>query len=309
MRTVFRTAAIAAFALIASTGTNLAQQQQDFSKIEVTTTDLGHNVYMLQGAGGNVTVAVGTDGVIIVDSQFAPMHDKLKAAIAKLTNLPVKYLIDTHFHGDHTGGNAAFAAEGAVIVAQNNVRGHLTNPAPGANGQTAPAAPPAALPTMQFAETTTISVGGQTAQLAHVANAHTDGDTFVYFPEANVMAIGDTGGANRYPGVDTRGGGSFNGTLAAANTFLAKANADTKIVPGHGALATKAEIQAYRDLLVTIGDRIVKYRDNERFTEDQTVAAQPLIDIEAQLKQNPMASERVVRLVYETVKTSPKPAK
>jgi len=309
MRTVFRTAAIATFALFAATGTNFAQQQQDFSKIEVKTTDLGHNVYMLQGAGGNVTVAVGTDGVIMVDSQFAPMHEKLKAAIAKLTNLPVKYLIDTHFHGDHTGGNAAFAAEGAVIVAQNNVRGHLTNPSPGANGQTPPVAPPTALPTMQYAETTTISVGGQTAQLTHVANAHTDGDTFVYFPEANVLAIGDTGGANRYPGIDVRGGGSVIGTIAAAEVALAKANANTKIVPGHGALATKAEIQAYHDTAVTIADRIVKYRDNERFTEDQAVAAQPLIDIEAQLKQNAMASERIVRLVYETVKTSPKAAK
>jgi glyoxylase-like metal-dependent hydrolase (beta-lactamase superfamily II) len=302
MRSVFRIAATATFALIAATGTNLAQQQQDFSKIEVTTTDLGHNVYMLQGAGGNVTVAVGTDGVIMVDSQFAPMHDKLKAAIAKLTNLPVKYVINTHYHGDHTGGNAAFGAEGAVIVAQNNVRGHLTNPNPGANGQTPPAAPAAALPTMQYAETTTVSVAGQTAQLAHVAKAHTDGDTFVYFPEANVMAIGDTGGANRYPGMDVRGGGSIDGTIAAVKVFLAKANADTKIVPGHGALATKAEIQAYLNMIVTIRDRVVKLRDAEYFTEDQVVASLPLTDIQAQLKQDAAASERVVRAIFETTK-------
>jgi glyoxylase-like metal-dependent hydrolase (beta-lactamase superfamily II) len=305
MRTVFRTAAIATFALMTATGTNLAQQQQDFSKIEVTTTDLGHNVYMLQGAGGNVTVAVGTDGVIMVDTQFAPMHEKLKAAIAKLTTLPVKYVINTHHHGDHTGGNAAFGMEGAVIVAQNNVKGHLTKPLPGANGQAPPATPAAGLPITQYGESTTISVAGQTAQLIHVANAHTDGDTFVYFTDADVLAIGDTGGANRYPGVDVRGGGSINGTIAAAEIALAKANANTKIVPGHGALATKAEIQAYHDTVVTIADRIVKYRDTERFTEDQAVAAQPLIDIQEKLKQNAMASERLVRLVYETVKTSP----
>ena len=300
MRPVFRTAAIATFALIAATGTNLAQQQQDFSKIEVKTTDLGHNVYMLQGAGGNVTVAVGTDGVIMVDTQFAPMHEKLKAAIAKLTNLPVKYVINTHYHGDHTGGNAAFGMEGAVIVAQNNVRAHLTNPLPGANGQTPAAAPAAALPTMQYAETTAISVAGQTAQLVHVANAHTDGDTYVYFPEANVMAIGDTGGANRYPGIDVRGGGTIDGTIAAAKAFLAKANADTKIVPGHGAVATKAEIQAYHDITATIRDRVVKLRDREFLTEEQVVQSLPLTDIQPKLNEDAMASERIVRAVFET---------
>jgi len=300
MRTVFRTAAIATFALIAAAGTSLAQQQPDFSRIEVKTTDLGHNVYLLQGAGGNVTVAVGTDGVIMVDSQFAPMHEKLKTAIAKLTNQPVKYVINTHYHADHTGGNAAFGAEGAVIVAQNNVKGRLTNPLPGANGQTPPATPAAGLPTTQYAETTTISVGGQTAQLVHVANAHTDGDTYVYFPEANVMAIGDTGGANRYPGIDVRGGGTIDGTIAAAKAFLAKANADTKIVPGHGALATKAEIQAYHNIAATIRDRVVKLRDVEFFTEEQVVQSLPLTDIQAQLKQDAMASERIVRAVFET---------
>jgi len=245
-------------------------------------------------------VAVGTDGVIMVDSQFAPMHEKLKTAIAKLTNQPVKYVINTHYHADHTGGNAAFGAEGAVIVAQNNVKGRLTNPLPGANGQTPPATPAAGLPTTQYAETTTISVGGQTAQLVHVANAHTDGDTYVYFPEANVMAIGDTGGANRYPGIDVRGGGTIDGTIAAAKAFLAKANADTKIVPGHGALATKAEILAYHNIAATIRDRVVKLRDVEFFTEEQVVQSLPLTDIQAQLKQDAMASERIVRAVFET---------
>src|SRR5437763_12481862 len=158
----------------------MAQGQPDFSKIEVKTTDLGHNTYMLEGAGGNVTIAVGTNGVIMVDAQFAPMHDKLKAAIAKLTNQPVKYLINTHYHGDHTGGNAAFAKEGAIIVAHEKLKDRLANPPAGANGQTPPASPAEALPKTTFADKTTVSVGGRTAQVTHIA-AHTDTDAVVYF--------------------------------------------------------------------------------------------------------------------------------
>ena len=183
-------ATIALFAVSAD-----AAQQQDFSKVEVKTTDLGHNTYMLEGAGGNVTIAVGTNGVIMVDAQFAPMHDKLKAAIAKLTNQPVKYLINTHYHGDHTGGNAAF---GAIIVAHEKLKDRLANPPAGANGQTPPASPAEALPKTTFADKTTVSVGGRTAQVTHIA-AHTDTDAVVYFPDANVLAIGDTGGPKRYP--------------------------------------------------------------------------------------------------------------
>src|SRR4051812_31811429 len=137
-----------------------AAQQQDFSKVEVKTTDLGRNTYMLEGAGGNVTIAVGTDGVIMVDAQFAPMHDKLKAAITKITNLPVKYLINTHYHGDHTGGNAAFGKEGVTIVGQQNLKSRLANPTPNANGQTPAATPAEGLPGQVYTDRTTVSVGG-----------------------------------------------------------------------------------------------------------------------------------------------------
>src|SRR6185437_3321412 len=154
MKRIAWTAAAATIALFAM-GADAAQQQ-DFSKIEVKTTDLGHNTYMLEGAGGNVTIAVGSNGVIMVDAQFAPMHDKLKAAIAKITNQPVKYLINTHYHGDHTGGNAAFGKEGVTIVAQENVKKRLQNPPPGANGQTPPPAPPEALPVQTYKDETTV---------------------------------------------------------------------------------------------------------------------------------------------------------
>src|SRR5579871_3016521 len=150
----FRLAAIALTAAVMAAPA-FAQGQPDFSKIEVTTTDLGHNTYMLEGAGGNVTVAVGSNGVIMVDSQFAPMHDKLKAAIAKITNQPVKDLINTHYHGDHTGGNAAFGKEGVTIVAQENVKKRLMNPVAGQNGQTPPPAPAEALPAQVYKDKTT----------------------------------------------------------------------------------------------------------------------------------------------------------
>jgi len=270
MRHFVGTAAAAAIALIAGTAVNAAQQQ-DFSKVEVKTTDLGHSTYMLEGAGGNVTVAVGSNGVIMVDSEFAPMHDKLKAAIAAVTKQPVRYLINTHYHGDHTGGNAAFGNEGVVIVAQRNIKNRLANPSPGANGQTPAAAPPAAIPTSLYTDKMTVAVAGPSAQLVHIANAHTDGDSFVYFPEANVMAVGDTGGPNRYPNMDVRGGGSIDGLIAGTQAYLDMANDRTKFVPGHGPLATKADFQAYHDMLVKIRASVAKLK-TEGKTEDQAVA-------------------------------------
>src|SRR6202142_4202976 len=181
-------AALAGAAVLVA-GPALAQQNIDFSKVEVKTTDLGNKTYMLEGQGGNVTVAVGTDGIIMVDSQFAPMHDKLKAAIEKLSPLPVKYLINTHYHGDHTGGNAAFHKDGATVVAQDNIRVRLaagtTN---GLTGNKTPPAPADALPTDTYVGgSKTVEVGGLKAQLTHVNNAHTDGDTWVYFDAANVL--------------------------------------------------------------------------------------------------------------------------
>jgi len=276
-------------------GAYAAQQQET----EVKTTDLGRNTYMLEGAGGNVTIAVGTDGVIMVDAQFAPMHNNLKAAIAKVTNQPVKYLINTHYHGDHTGGNAAFAKEGAIIVAHQNLKDRLANPPAGANGQTPAAAPPEALPKQMYTDKTTVSTGGRTAQLTHIA-AHTDTDTVVYFPDANVLAVGDTGGPNRYPNIAL--GGSIAGMISGVDTYLKIGNAQTKIVPGHGPLSTKADFQAYHDMLVKMRDRVAKLK-SEGKTADQAAAAKPLApDIQTWAKQDDMASDRVVRQIYASLK-------
>jgi len=287
----------AALAVLMATGVYGAQQQ-DFSKIEVKTTDLGRNTYMLEGAGGNVTVAVGTDGVIVVDAQFAPMHDKLKAAIAKVTNQPVKYLINTHYHGDHTGGNAAFGKEGVTIVAHQNLKSRLASPPAGANGQTPAAAPSEALPAQVYTDRMTLAVGGRTAQLVHI-EAHTDTDTVVYFADANVLAVGDTGGPNRYPNIAL--GGSIDGMIAGTQTYLDMGNANTKYVPGHGPLSTKADFQAYHDMLVSIRDRVAKLK-TEGKTADQAIAAKPLADLQTKISQTDMASDNVVRAVYASLK-------
>lgn len=298
----YYTVAALGLAAITFSAPALSQGQPDFSRIEVKTTDLGHSTYMLEGAGGNVTIAVGTNGVIMVDAQFAPMHDKLKAAIANVTNQPVKYLINTHYHGDHTGGNAAFGKEGVIIVAQENVKKRLQNPPPGANGRTPPPAPQEAVPVQVYKDKTTVSVGGRTAQVGYIANAHTDGDSYVYFPDANVLATGDLNGAQRnYTNPDIRGGGTIDRIIAGFDTVIRVANNQTKVVPGHGPLATKADLIATRKVLATVRDRVAKMKA-AGMTEDQVVAAKPTADVQEQRHADDMVSERFVRLVYQTVK-------
>src|SRR3984957_16500968 len=281
-------------------------QQPDFSKVEVKTTDLGNKTYLLEGAGGNVTVAIGTDGIIMVDSQFAPMHDKLKAAIEKLSPLPIKYLINTHYHGDHTGGNAAFHKDGATVVAQDNIRARLV--AGTTNGLTGNKPPPVAadaLPTdTYFGGSKTVQVGGRKAQLNHVYNAHTDGDTWVFFDDANVLDTGDTfGNTGRYNTIDFANGGDIRGLIRAADAYIKTSNDQTKIVPGHGKLATKADMIAWRDMLVTSRDRIQKLV-NEGKTEQEVLAANPLADLNAKWAANDEQAKNWTRMVYNSFKRS-----
>lgn len=274
----------------------------DFSKINVTTTDLGHKTYMLEGAGGNVTVAVGDDGVIMVDGQFAPMHDKLKAAIAAVTPQKVTYLINTHHHGDHTGGNAAFAAEGATVIGQVNERALL------AAGTTSnitmakvPPVPEAGLPKETYTDTRTVAVKGRTAVLKHPLNAHTGGDTYVWFADANVLATGDTVTIGRYPNIDYLNGGNIKGMIAAADAYLAFVNDNTKIVPGHGPLANKAQLVDFRAMLVTARDRMASLVKNGKSLED-VYAAKPFADLDAKWAANEQAARNFIRVVYYSMR-------
>src|SRR5258708_2979787 len=238
---VVATAIALAAPALAQTPPAAAPPPPDFSKVEIKATDLGDNVYMLEGQGGNITVAVARDGIIMVDGEYAPLHDKIKAAIAVVSNQPIKYLIDTHFHGDHTGGNAPFASDGAQVIAEANVKKRLaagtTN---GLTGVKTPPAPEGALPSKTYTGAFKIRLNGRVADLTHIANAHTDGDTYVWFKTADVLSTGDTFTNGRYPNIDFANGGNITGMIAATDAFLRLTNAKSSIVPGHGPIADRA---------------------------------------------------------------------
>ena len=278
----------------------------DWEKIQIKTIDLGHNTYMLEGQGGNITVAVGTDGIIMVDGQFAPLSAKIKAAIAAISPLPIKYLINTHFHGDHTGGNENFAKDGTIIVAQDNIRIRLA--AGTANGitggKTAPV-PALGLPTETYiGGSKTVQVGGRTAVLTHIQNAHTDGDSYVWFADANVLSTGDVcNNTKKYQTVDFANGGDIRGMIASNDAFLKVGNDDTKYVVGHGPLAGKADVLEFRAMLMIARDRVEKLF-NEGKSEAEVVALRPLADLDAKWAVNDSAAIAFTRMVYNSYKRS-----
>jgi glyoxylase-like metal-dependent hydrolase (beta-lactamase superfamily II) len=298
-------AAVAATA-VAFAGAANAQQNIDFSKVEIKTIDLGHNTWRLEGQGGNITVAVGSDGIIMVDGQFAPLHDKIKAAIEKISPLPIKYLVNTHFHGDHTGGNGPFQKDGVTVVAQDNVRVRLAaGTANGVTGVKTPPVAPEALPKQTYVGgSITLDVGGRKAVLTHVNNAHTDGDTWVYFPDANVLATGDTMNNNkRYQTIDFANGGDIRGAIRATEAFLAVANDDTKVMTGHGPLARRSDIVEYNAMLKTARERIEKLVKDGK-SEAEVIAERPLKDLDAKWAADDAAAINYLKMVYNSFKRS-----
>ena len=278
----------------------------DWEKIQIKTTDLGNKTYRLEGQGGNITVAVGTDGIIMVEGQFAPLSAKIKAAVAAISPLPIKYLINTHFHGDHTGGNENFARDGAIIVAQDNIRIRLaagtTN---GITGGKTPPVPALGLPTETYiGGSKTVQVGGRTAVLTHIPNGHTDGDSWVYFADANVIATGDTSNnTKKYQTIDFANGGDIRGMIASNDAFLKVGNDDTKYVVGHGPLAGKADVLEFRAMLMIARDRVEKLF-NEGKSEAEVVALRPLADLDAKWAVNDSAAIAFTRMVYNSFKRS-----
>lgn len=299
-------------ALLALSGPAFAQQQPaappppaDYSKVEIKTVALGNNAYMLEGQGGNITVVVTKDGIILVDGQFAPLHDKIKAAVAAISSLPIKYLVNTHYHGDHTGGNEAFAKEGVTVVAQDNVKKRLTaGTTNGLTGARTPPAPQGALPSDTYTNFSKIRMGGRVADLKHIPNAHTDGDTYVWFKTARVLATGDTFTNGRYPNIDFANGGNIKGMIAAADVYLKLTNARTKIVPGHGPVADKAALAEFRTMLVTARDRMAKLVKDGK-TEDEAVALKPFADLDAKWAPDELAGKNFIRVVYHSLADKP----
>ena len=279
-----------------------AAQQMDYAKTTEQTVDLGHGLYAIIATNpdpssgiGDTTVAVGTNGIIVVDSQFDQIHAMLKAKIAAISPLPVKYVINTHAHGDHSGGNSSFAKEGAIIFAHENVQKAMA---------AAKNTPKEALPVQMYAsQGTELSIPGQKAELVHPdAPAHTNGDTIVFWPAANVISAGDTMHYPGYPNIDTASGGSIDGMIAAADFIISHADAKTKIVPGHGEILDRSKAMRYRAMLKTARDRITTAK-KKGMSEDQVAKANLLSDLDKFWKiQGNGASERFPINVYRGLK-------
>jgi glyoxylase-like metal-dependent hydrolase (beta-lactamase superfamily II) len=235
-----------------------AAAQQDYSKVEIKVERVAPGVAVLFGAGGNIGLSYGVDGNAIVDDQFAPLTDKIAAAVATVDPDPVRFVINTHWHFDHTGGNENFGRRGAVIMAHDNVRRRMsTEQFLAAMNMKVPPSPKEALPVVTFGDGVNLHLNGDTLHIIHVRNAHTDGDSIVHWTGANVLHMGDTFFHRQsFPFVDLSSGGSIDGLIAAVNRALGIANASTRIIPGHGPMATRADLVAYRDMLVDIRGKV-----------------------------------------------------
>jgi len=225
----------------------LSAQQQDFSQVEIKTTPVAGKVSMLEGAGGNIAVSAGDDGLLIVDDQYAPLADKIKAALKAIHDGDLAYVLNTHWHGDHTGGNPVFGLE-ALIVAHDNVRKRLATEQT-VRGNKVPPLPPEGLPVITFDEGMTIHFNGEAVELVHAPAGHTDGDSLIYFSGSKVLHMGDHFFNGRFPYVDLASGGSVQGMAKNVAMALEKFPQDVKIIPGHGALATRADLQKFQRML------------------------------------------------------------
>ena len=275
----------------------VAQQPVDWAAVEITPVKLTDGLYLLTGRGGNIGLSIGPDGAFVIDDQFAPLTDRILAAIRVLTPQPVKFILNTHWHGDHTGGNENMGKAGALIVAHANVRKRM-NPAEfkdlvGSSQQ----APAGALPVVTFSEELTFHWNGETIHTVHVANSHTDGDAIVFFEQANVVHMGDTFFQGRYPFIDVASGGSIQGMIASSNLVLGLLKPGTRLIPGHGVISDATGLTGYRDMLIQ-AQALVAPLVQRGLSEDEVVAAKPTAALDAQWG----ASERFVRNVYQSLK-------
>jgi len=248
---------------------------QNFDTVNIKTTKVAGSVYMLEGSGGNIGVLVGNDGVILIDDQFAPLSEKIKKAIAAISDKPIKFIINTHFHGDHSDGNKIFGSEGSIIVAHENVRKRLsTDYLFEAFKQEQKAMSYEGLPKITFAESLTFNMNGETVQVIHIKNAHTDGDAAIYFKESNVLHTGDAFVRYGLPFIDDGGGGTIDGMIKGADQMLKMINDETKIIPGHGQISNKKDLLDYKNKLQTIRNRIADGIKAGK-TVDQIISSDP----------------------------------
>jgi glyoxylase-like metal-dependent hydrolase (beta-lactamase superfamily II) len=290
--------------ILSSTSLVPRGQAQDFSRVEIRAEKLRDNIYVLFGAGGNMGMSVGDDGVFLIDDQFAPLTEKIKKTIATVSEQPVRFVVNTHFHFDHSGGNENLGKEGAVIVAHRNVRERMAKDqfVKAFNART-PAQPGVALPVVTFTEGVSLHLNGDEAIIRHIEHAHTDSDSLIYFKKANVIHMGDTFTNGPYPFVDVGNGGTIDGVIEAAKAGLAMADDETLIIPGHGQIATKADLDAHLTRVQITRDIIDKLKRTGISRED-VIRAKPLDKYESTWgKANPNErwTDLYVGWVYDTL--------
>ncbi len=286
--------------LAASLAVPGAAVAQGMDSVRIRVVPVAPGVHMLMGSGGNIGVSSGPDGVFVIDDEFAPLTDRIVAAIRTFSDGPIRFLVNTHWHGDHTGGNANFAGRGVVIFAQDNVRERLKLPRPGRDGQPAPAPPAAALPVVTFADAITFHMNDDSVYVFHVPPAHTDGDAVIHFTHANAVHMGDTFFNGHYPYVDLQSGGSIEGIIAAADTVLKLADEGTAIIPGHGELGDRASLQAYRDVVKTVRDRVAALIEQGK-TLAEIQAAAPSKEFDAKWGWDFIPPARFVEEIYRSL--------
>lgn len=287
-----------AFALVTMAGTASLVAQQNFDSVVVRTQPAGRGVHMLTGSGGNIALAVGEDFAFLVDDQFAPLTAKILAAVRGVTDKPVRFLVNTHWHGDHAGGNENMAKAGVILVAHDNVRTRMsTEQFTELFNRRSPPSPRGALPVVTFVESVTFHLGGETVHVVHVPPAHTDGDAIVHFVQANTIHMGDNYFKDVYPFVDLSSGGSFEGVIRAADIALGYANDSTRIIPGHGPLANRADLMKYRDVLVQVRDRVAALIRQGK-TREEVIAAKPTAEWDATWGAGFMKPDVFLGIVY-----------
>ena len=272
--------------------------QGQFDDVVIKETKLTDKIYMLEGSGGNICLLIGENEVLMIDDQYAPLSDRIKTKIKELSGGSTTKLINTHWHGDHSGGNENFGEAGAMIFAHENVRGRMSTEQVRGERVTPPS-PNIALPVVTYSNAMQLYFMGEPILVSHAHNAHTDGDSFVFLPESNVLHMGDCFFNQRFPYIDVASGGSINGIISAAEAALMLVDDETQIIPGHGPMATKADLQKYHTLLTVVRQRVIDHISNGR--EADTLDPDKVVEGYADWAWGFINAERFTNIVYTSL--------